>query len=148
MLQAPLHQEGRVNGLLVGGGTSELQENLRKHLTLDDWGLMLHTPESRTQALFDKLDRNHDGKLEPQEWRHRVAERFAQAVDRNHNGILARADVSAFYPEQERNGLSLESRQMLLEPALRQAAPAARREVRLHPTDVVVYLANSLTAGK
>jgi ABC-type lipoprotein release transport system permease subunit len=147
LLQAQLHQEGRVNALLVGGGNSELKERLHEHLTFDDWGLMLLSPESRVQALFDKLDRNHNGKLELREWRRRVAESFAQAVDRNHDGILDRSEVSAFYQEH-RNYLTLESRQLLLEPTIAHAALSAGRGVRLWPRNIFVYLANTISDGK
>src|SRR5262245_42199847 len=44
-LQAALGQKGRVNTLLAGATTDDLQAKLRTHLTLDDWGLVLHSPE-------------------------------------------------------------------------------------------------------
>ncbi len=147
LLQAKLQQPKRINALLAGGGaTDELQRQLRQHLTLDDWGLILHSPESRTQAIFDKLDRNHSGKLGSREWRGRVAKTFADAVDRNHDGVLERLEVSAFYHEH-RNYLSLESRQLLLEPALAAAALAAAKETGLRPAPTLVYLANSIADG-
>jgi ABC-type antimicrobial peptide transport system permease subunit len=147
LLQTKLQQKGRINALLVGGGSKALQESLQAHLTLDDWGLILHTPESRTQALFDKLDRNRNGKLERREWQRQVAATFAQAVDRNHDGVLDRDEVRAFYREHH-NYLSLESRQMLLEPAVEQAALAAAKEARLRTAPTLVYLANSISDGK
>src|SRR5262249_11023322 len=92
LLQARLRQPQRVNALLVGGGeTAALQESLRKHLDLDDWGLTLYTPEGRTNGLFEKLDRNHDGKLQRNEWNRRIANSFAEAADRNKDGVLDRA---------------------------------------------------------
>ena len=50
LLQDKLGLQGRVNALLVGGGPDDLQEDLQRHLTLDDWGLELHSPRSRTAA--------------------------------------------------------------------------------------------------
>jgi ABC-type antimicrobial peptide transport system permease subunit len=148
VLQDRLHQPGRVNALLAGGAIAELQDALRRHLTLDDWGLTLHTPESRTQALFEKLDHNRDGKLEAREWRRRLAEAFVRAVDKNHDGILDRAEVVAFYKEQANNGITLESRQLLLESGVADTALAAGRAVRLHPMSIFAYLANTISDGK
>src|SRR5262249_22765568 len=56
VLQAALDQPGRVNALLARGEPATLQEGLRRHLTLDDWGLVLRDPDSRARSLFDKLD--------------------------------------------------------------------------------------------
>src|SRR5438046_2457567 len=39
LLQKQLGLTGRINARLVGGGTGDLQEGLRSHLSLDDWGL-------------------------------------------------------------------------------------------------------------
>lgn len=98
MLQATLHQEGRVNALLVKGGPDALQEDLRRHLTLDDWGLTLQTPKNRTGAA--------------------------------------------------RGYLSLESRQMLLEPAVAAAATPAAAQAHLRMAPTLVYLANSIATEK
>jgi ABC-type lipoprotein release transport system permease subunit len=147
LLQAKLGQTGRINALLIAGGeTADWQRDLQQHLTLDDWGLVLHSPESRAQDLFDKLDRNHDGKLTSNEWRGRIAETFAQAV-RNQENVLERPKMIAFYRSQH-NYLSLESRQMLLEPAVAEAATAAAKEGGLRTAPTLVYLANSISDGK
>jgi ABC-type antimicrobial peptide transport system permease subunit len=147
MLQERLHQERRVNALLIGGGAEELQGQLRQHLTLDDWGLMLQTPQTRTDALFAKLDRNHDGKLERREWNRRIAATFAGEADRNHDGTLDRDEVRAFY-EQHHNYLSLESRQMLLDPAVAEAALAAAQAQGFVAAPTLVYLANTISDGR
>jgi ABC-type lipoprotein release transport system permease subunit len=147
LLQKQLGQEGRVNALLVAGGdTRACQQQLKQHLTLDDWGLVLHTPESRTESFFAKLDRNHDGRLTPNEWRRRVAESFAEAV-RDKQNVLERSRVREFY-RSDHNYLSLESRQMLLEPAVAEAAMAAANDAGLRAAPTLVYLANSIAAGK
>ncbi len=46
-LQDALKQKGRANALLVGGGAEDLQDKLRQHLTLDDWGLTIKEPKDR-----------------------------------------------------------------------------------------------------
>jgi ABC-type antimicrobial peptide transport system permease subunit len=146
LLQKQLGQEGRINALLVAGGeTSRWQHELKRHLTLDDWGLLLHSPESRTASLFAKLDRNHDGKLTPNEWRRRVAESFAEAV-RDQQNVLERSRVSVFF-RSHHDYLSLESRQMLLEPAVAKAALDAATDAHLRAAPTLVYLANSISAG-
>ena len=147
LLQKKLQQDKRVNALLVGGEAPGLEEKLRENLTLEDWGLTLHTPESRTQSLFDKLDRNHDGKLEPKEWRRRIAETLAQGADKNHDGVLDRAEVLDYYREHH-NYMSLESRQMLLEPVVADTALATAKEAGLSSAPTLIYLANRISNGK
>jgi ABC-type lipoprotein release transport system permease subunit len=145
-LQTMLKQDGRVNALLVGGGNRTLQERLHKLLRLEDWGLVLRTPESRTLTLLEKLDRNKDGRLEPREWRRRVAQAFVKAVDGDRDGLLQRDEILQFY-RKERNYFSLESRQMLLEPAVADAAIAAAKETGLRAAPTIVYLANGISNG-
>src|SRR5262249_46126899 len=52
LVQARLGQGGRVNALLTGAPGGGLQAALRSHLTLDDWDLVLHTPEARARHAF------------------------------------------------------------------------------------------------
>jgi ABC-type antimicrobial peptide transport system permease subunit len=137
---------GRANALLaVGGDAMSLQASLRAHLTLDDWGLVIHTPESRTADLFHKLDRSGDGKLQRGEWRGQVAESFANAIA-DVDGVISREAVAKFYREH-RDYMSLESRQMLLEPAVGEAALQAARETGLRSAPTLVYLANTIAAN-
>jgi ABC-type antimicrobial peptide transport system permease subunit len=146
VLQAALGQKGRVNTLLAGATTDDVQASLRAHLTLDDWGLVLHSPASRTRDLFARLDKDHDGKLTPEEYRRRLATHFVAAVDRDHDGILTRGEVADFY-RTARPYLHLESRQMLLEPAVADAAQVAAREAGLTAAPTLVYLANGISDG-
>ena len=146
LLQEKLKQQGRANALLVAGATADLAQNLRTHLTLEDWGLVLFDPVLRTNLLFEKLDRNHDGKLTLQEYRRRVAEAVAKEADRNHDGVLERSEVLAYYQKQHPY-LSLESRQMLLEPFVAKAAGAAAEELGLRSAPTLVYLANTISDG-
>src|SRR5262249_51694822 len=69
LLEEQLGQEGRINALLVAGAPPDLQDRLRGQLTLDDWGLVLHDPDSRVRELFRKGDRTGDGKLKGTELR-------------------------------------------------------------------------------
>ncbi len=147
LLQARLGQEGRANALFArGGDTTALQKALRGKLTLGDWGLVLRDPENRTHDLFAKLDRNRDGELSRAEWRRRVAETFAEGVRPKRPGVLTREEVLAYY-RAHRAYLSLESRNMLLEPAAVDAARAAAKGAGLRAAPTLVYLANGISHG-
>jgi ABC-type lipoprotein release transport system permease subunit len=169
LLQNQLHQPGRVNSLLVGGPHENLSEALSRHLTLEDWGLILHTPESRTSGLFAKLDVNHDGKLQRREWNRRLADTMRLVVERDNSddkqqmpaptpdprpsdshprdGVLERSAVLAYYRKYH-DYLALESRQMILEPTVARAAENAAVEARLRAAPTLVYLANGISDGQ
>jgi ABC-type antimicrobial peptide transport system permease subunit len=146
-LQSRLGIAGRMNAILVGQAPESLAPSLAQHLTLDDWGLVLHTPEGRASDLFAKLDRNKDGKLQRNEWRGRVAESFAAAADQDHDGVLTRAEVDDYY-RRRHPYLNLESRQMLLEPAVGDADEKAAQDAGLRAAPTLVYLANTIAAGQ
>ncbi|HEX5270174.1 MAG TPA: ABC transporter permease, partial [Gemmataceae bacterium] len=146
LLQKRLDVMGRANALLASGApAATLQADLKKALTLDDWGLEFHTPQSRTDDLFRKLDKNGDGRLERGEWRGQVSETFATTVA-NADGVIERQAVAKFYREY-RDYMSLESRQMLLEPAAGDAALKAAQESGLRAAPTLVYLANTIAAN-
>jgi ABC-type lipoprotein release transport system permease subunit len=147
-LQDRLHQSGRANAMLAAGRETDfLQERLQSHLTLDDWGLILHSPESRTRDLFNRLDRNHDGKLQRNEWRRQVAQSVVDAADRNHDGVLDRREVLDYY-NHHHPYLSLEGRQLLLEPIAAKAALTGSATAHLQAAPTLVYLANTISHGK
>lgn len=137
-LQTKLDQTGRANVVLVGDPETP---KLAGKLTLDDWGLMLRDAESRTRDLFARLDRNRDGKLQRAEWRRRVVEALAMRADKD--GVLTQEAVRQFYRERS-NYLSLESRQMILEPGAAAAALAVAREHKVRAAPTLVYLANEI----
>jgi ABC-type antimicrobial peptide transport system permease subunit len=145
VLQEKLGQPGRVNALFVGGAGPGLQEEFKNRLTLDDWGLVLRTPRGRADALFARYDRDGNGTLEPREWRGRLAESLVAAVDPR-KGPLSREAVEAYY-RRERNYLSLESRNLLLDAAAESAALAAAKDAGLRAAPTLVYLANTIAAG-
>jgi ABC-type antimicrobial peptide transport system permease subunit len=97
-LQGELDRKGRVNALFVSGARASLKEALQQDLTLDDWGLILRGPHSRT-------GKSH-------------------------------------------NYLSLESQQLLLEPAVVEAALGAAKDAGLRAAPTLVYLANGISDGK
>ncbi len=148
-LQERLGLRGRVNALLAAGDDAALQEALGRCLTLDDWGLEIHTPASRTADLFAKLDRNRAGRLSRSEYNRRVAQTFVRAADRDRDRVLTRAEVAGFYNEHRRY-ISLESRQLVLEPAAAEAAQAAATETNPHlrAAPTLVYLANRISDGQ
>ncbi len=146
MLQKRLDLAGRCNAILSGGVRSSLNEPLRAHLQLADWGLVLQGPDERVENLFERFDKNKDGKLQPREWRECLAVSVAEAIHPGRNPTLAREEVENFY-RKNRNYLSLESKQLLLEPFLADAALEAAKESRLRTAPTLVYLANTISAG-
>lgn len=145
-LQERLGLAGRCNALLAGGVHSSLDQPLRSHLQLVDWGLVLRGPDERVESLFARLDNNKDGKLQPREWRDRLAASVVEAIHTGRNPTLAREEVDKFY-RKNRPYLSLESQQLLLEPFLADAAQEAAKESRLRAAPTLVYLANSIAVG-
>jgi ABC-type lipoprotein release transport system permease subunit len=146
-LQNRLHQQGKVNALLIHSSQADINGALREHLTLDDWGIVLRTPAGRVRDLFARLDRNHDEKLTANEWRRRVPEALVRAADRNHDEVLELTELMNFY-RQNRSYFSLESRQLIVEPAVADAALAVAQEMGLTAAPTLVYLANSISDGK
>jgi ABC-type lipoprotein release transport system permease subunit len=146
-LQEKLNVPGRVNAILTGKADPEsLQKALRIHLTLDDWGLILLDPDARAERLFQVLEpRNRTGKLKRQRWEGRVPKELADLASAD--GVLAREQFVEFY-RKHHNYLSLESRQMLLEPAVEYAAATAAEQNHLRAAPTLVYLANWIASER
>jgi ABC-type lipoprotein release transport system permease subunit len=145
VLQARLGLEGRANALLAGGARGDLQQSLRKNLTLDDWGLLLQGPEDRARALMQRLDPRSRGRtVAVARLRGRTPAElttFPTPVSQ-----LTRAQVAAFY-RKEHGYLDLQSRQMLLDETVARAALAAAEQTGLRTGPTLIYLADTISDG-
>jgi ABC-type antimicrobial peptide transport system permease subunit len=147
ILQKLLDQPGRINGLLAGGGEN-LAEKLRDRLTLEDWGLVIQSPSTRAAALMARFDRNQDGVLKGREWfeggaknrKPRFARIIAEGISHKDRDAIQRAEIEAYY-KQHHPYLSLESKQLLLEPAVSEVALEAAEAAGLRAAPSLVYLA-------
>ncbi len=143
VLQTKLNLPGKINALLVGKPTATLADDLNQHLQLEDWGLVLHDPEERVRSLFARLDTNRDDQLEPDEWRGKLPRNLLAALPPAPTAAISRTALSAFYHSQ-RNYLSLESTQLLLEQPVADAALVAAKDSGLRAAPTLVYLANTI----
>jgi ABC-type antimicrobial peptide transport system permease subunit len=145
-LQKQLGLEAQCNALLAGGMMPDSHSILEKRLDLEDWGLVLRSPDERVAELFRKLDRNRDGKLQPSEWRDRMAEALVHAIDPAPAPTLSLDAVKQFY-RQHRGYLTLESRNVLISPRIALAIEQAALTADLQAEPTLVYLANTIAAG-
>ncbi len=146
-LQKELGQAGRVNAILGAGPRPDLAASLKARLTLEDWGLVLRGPKGRAGALFERLAKSPKAdKLIREEWRGDDGPLFAGIIARG-MGLnlkrlpqeLERSRIEAYYRTHHLY-LSLESKQLLLAPAVVEAAEAAAREMALRTAPTLVYL--------
>lgn len=145
VLQARLDQKGRVNALLANGQGDTLRSSLREHFTLDDWGLFLRFPEARARDLVRKLDpRSPDGSLSWAHWRGRVPEELAREA--GPDGRLSLDQVVAYY-YRHHDYVSLESRQMILEDFIAEAALKAVKNSFMKASPKLTYLVDSISDG-
>jgi ABC-type lipoprotein release transport system permease subunit len=79
-------------------------------------------------------------------WRSRVPEVLAETANAN-NGILTRDAAIAFY-QAKRNYYLLESKRMILEPAIVKAVESLEASRGDDYAEVSIYLADTITAGK
>ena len=144
----------QANALLIGGPHRGLTEAFRKALDLEDWGLRLIGPDDKARTLIERYDSNGDGTLQASEWRMGLFDRrqrttipstFAWGIFEKEKGStlqredLPRERVEHFFRKRYPY-LSLESRQLILEPAIAKAALAAAEEAGLHAAPTLVYL--------
>jgi predicted lysophospholipase L1 biosynthesis ABC-type transport system permease subunit len=146
MLDDKIGLPWRCNALLVGGARPNLEQELRAHLRLADWGLVLSTPKERAASLFRRLDTRHDGKVMPRQWKDKGVKVMVAALPPRPDAGVTLADIEDYY-RRHRNYLSLESAQLLLEPFIADAALAAAPEAGLRAAPTLVYLANTIAAG-
>lgn len=142
-LQKELEQPGRANVLLAGGTSEDLAARLKKSLQLADWGLRLRTPQERAGAFYRFLARGDaPEKLASVRWRGRLPEALARKADAD--GNLTLADFRDYYGTA-RNYLVLESRQLLLDQVVADAATAPKGPLQDWPRlPVLIYLADTL----
>jgi ABC-type lipoprotein release transport system permease subunit len=146
-LQKRLGKPGRVNALLVGDPRPDLTQRLREQLTLDDWNLVLRTPQDRVASLFARLDRDRDGRLTSSEYGRALATSLVQAIGPGPGRVLTRDAVESFY-QRKRGYLSLESPRLLLPSVADEVALAAAKACNLRAAPTLVYLANGISDGK
>jgi len=147
-LQSLVEQPGRINAIFATRA-KDLDKDLQ--LTLDDWGLVVKDPQSRTADLFAKLGHPRADKLTGNEWYRRIGgqrkPRFPgfmlALIHPKDPDVLERSEVEAYYRKYHPY-LSLESRQLLIEPWLARAAIEAARESGLRAAPTLVYLANQI----
>lgn len=145
-LQQQLDVGARVNGLLVANSDDRLQEEFEQQLTLFDWGLRRRTPGDRARAFAQFLDpRNDDDKIRRVRWKDRIPEELAKQADAE--GVLTTEQIVDHY-RRERPYISLESRQMYLEPAVVKAALQAAGNCHLKPYPTLIYLADTIADKK
>ncbi len=137
---------GQINAILVGKPHSELEPLLQRFLTLEDWGLVLRSPASRVAT----LQKDHPRAFREGRLRERDVSLLPLAMVKDLPpsplGGIALPVLERYYREK-RGYLSLESTQMLLEPAVANAGKAAAQQLGLRTAPTLVYLANSMANG-
>ncbi|MSU77937.1 MAG: ABC transporter permease [Gemmataceae bacterium] len=158
LLQKSLGLTDQANVVLVAGASdSGFAQDLRKHLTLEDWGLRYRSPRDRALAFLRFLGVREDvdnAKLKTFKWRGHVPDELAKATETN-AGVLTTQMVVDYY-ESARDYWSLESRRMLLDPRvvrsvekLSQVQSAdAEKNSRWKWSPSLVYLADAIRVNK
>lgn len=142
-VQEAIGQPGRANALLFQGGSKKaLERALEATLTLDDWGLFLRTPTTRLNTLFARLDEDEDGELKISEYDGYIGREIAKQLAPKGSRIITYESAKQWF--DQRDYLSLESRQLLLESAVVQTALALAEERKLRHAGTLSYMANSI----
>lgn len=132
-----------INAVLAGGGDAPSADQVARRLTLDDWGLLLRDPDRRARDFFAGLDANRDRRVTRNEWPRLRDRGLATELDRNGNGSVDVEEMAAFYRTRH-DYLSLESRQLFIEPTTADAAGRAAAECGLAAAPTLVYLAHGI----
>src|SRR4029079_6023306 len=123
------------------------QQKFGNSLTLDDWGLILHTPRSRADDLVRRYDQNKDGRLQPAASRRGVPRVVALATAHpSPDTPTTRDELVDYY--RRRGIVTLTSRQLMIEPDVQRAALDAAKEMGVRALPTLVYLANSIGHGE
>jgi ABC-type lipoprotein release transport system permease subunit len=144
LLQRELRQNGRINMVLAGPG--DAGKKLHDSLTLEDWGLRVLDPARRTEDLFRRLDHNHDGILQPHEWKEGLGSVFAREASGRDNADLTKKELSE-YLARRHGYISLESQEIILSPAVERTALEAAASLHMRAAPTLVYLANAIADG-
>jgi ABC-type antimicrobial peptide transport system permease subunit len=142
-LQERLKLPGQCNALLAASDPDNLDPALAEHLSLADWGLVLHSPATRAQSIFARIKSRRRGKKLP----------YPGVIA---DELLADAPAPARLTPQgiehsflrEHSYLALESKQLLLSPAVAAAAIDAAKECDLRAAPTLVYLCKIEAAGR
>ncbi len=143
-LQERLELPGQVNALLAASEPDALKSALSEKLSLEDWGLTLHPPASRAQALFARI---------------RHGDRPTGRGKLPYPGVVARALASPTprkptekeieqYFLRRHPYLALESKQLLLSPPVARAAQEAAEKSNLQSAPTLVYLCRLESGGQ
>ncbi|MBY0230168.1 MAG: hypothetical protein K2W96_12875, partial [Gemmataceae bacterium] len=159
-LQEHLGLVGSANALIADGAAKELDAALEASLALEDWGLVLRSPASRARDLVAKHDTDGDGKLGIGEWRFSRAKIDGKARDvpryAHHLEDIVRPasrfvrTVEDFRQAFQRSYpyLSLESKSLLIPPALADAALSVAKKSEMAAAPTLVYLCRWDIGGK
>jgi putative ABC transport system permease protein len=143
--------KGRVNALFAAGPTAQLQAAVHKGLTLNDWNLVLRTPQQRAGDLFSLLaageDRRPDwrGMLRKYRWNGRIPDELARQA--NSAGELTQAQFVEFF-EKNHGYTSLESSQVFIEAAVETAAEESAAKLGWKAAPTFAYMVDTLSDGK
>jgi ABC-type antimicrobial peptide transport system permease subunit len=145
-LQRELQQRGRINMVLAGPGDHGTK--LRHALTsLDDWGLRVMNPARRVEDLFSRLDHNHDGILQPREWKEGLGSALVREAAGRNNADLTKKELSEYLTRQH-GYISLETRELILPQAVERTALEAAADFHMQAAPALVYLANTIAEGE
>jgi ABC-type lipoprotein release transport system permease subunit len=144
-LQERLKLPNQANALLASADPSQLKQALQDNLALEDWGLTLHTPATRAEALFARINdrRTKRGKKLP------IPGVVARAINPATPGKPTRKEIESYFLRTHPY-LALQSKQLLLSEAVADAARDAAREkeVQLKAAPTLVYLCRLTAGGK
>jgi putative ABC transport system permease protein len=156
LLQKELKLDGRANAILAQQAPVTYYRGLlwivpSRLLDLDDWGLTLLGPDDRVRVLFYKFGPAPTPLLHFNQWNGLLASSVVKAIkqveeDQLKKVDLTRPEVEQYY-RQERAYLTLESRELFIEPAVVDAAEKAAKDNGLSFARSLVYLANAIDAA-
>ncbi|MBX7103335.1 MAG: FtsX-like permease family protein, partial [Gemmataceae bacterium] len=143
-LQRKMNLGNKVNAVLASRGAASPPPALLGN-KLGDFGLVVRSPKSRTADLFQLLDRDRSGTLEPREYRRRLADDTIARADTDGDKILSRSEVLDYF--HRRGTVDLEAEGLLLSRSAEMAARNAADALAVNVAPTLVYLANSIDAG-